>query len=247
MTRNIRISPFDRSLKILARDHPEIFLKLILKGDDEAVHVAIRENPEVNLAEKRLDYAFLITMKSGEKLVLLFEFLFLPERGSLRDYYVKHGLMTAISDDPVIPVVFYFSEGSSKQLELRYIVESGELRNSFQFEGVNLNEYKKQIRDGELREFAPFLPIFEGGANEKLLSEVKELVLREPDSKKRANLLSIAMTIACRYMDKDLLKEYFKEEMDMLREASIVEEWVEEGGSKGDLPRNTPKGPRGRC
>ena len=233
MTRKIQISPFDRSLKILARDHPEIFLKLIFKGDDEAVHVALRENPEVNLAEKRLDYAFLITMKSGEKLVLLLEFLFLPERGSLRDYYIKHGLMTAISDDPVILVVFYFSERGSKDLESKYAIEAGGLSNSFQFEAVNLNDYKKQIHDGKLRELAPFLPILEGRANEELLSEVKEMVLREPDSKKRANLFSIAMTIACRYMDKDLLKEFFKEEMEMLRQASFVEEWIEEGVQKG--------------
>ncbi len=65
------------------------------------------------------------------------------------------------------------------------------------------------------------------------MSEVKDLVLREPDPKKRANLLSIAMTIACRYMDKNVLKDYFKEEMEMLREASIVEEWLEEGVQKG--------------
>lgn len=226
MIRKMEIAPFDRSLKILARDHPEIFLKLILKGDDEVVDVAVRENPEVNLAEKRLDYAFLITTKSGEKLVLLLEFLFLPERGNLRKYYIKHGLMTAISDDPVILAVFYFSEGGSKELDLRYVMEAGGLRNSFQFEGVNLNEYKKQIEDGDLREFAPFLPILEGGVDERILSEVKGLVLREPDAKKRANLLSIAITIACRYMDKEILKEYFKEEMDMLRQASIVEEWV---------------------
>ena len=233
MTRKIPISPFDRSLKILARDHPEIFLKLILKGNDEAVHVAVRENPEVNLAEKRLDYAFLITMKSGEKLVLLLEFLFLPERGSLRDYYIKHGLMTAISDDPVILVVFYFSEGGSKELESKYAIEAGGLRNSFHFEGVNLNKYKKQIEDGELREFAPFLPILEGRVDERILSEVRSLVLREPDAKKRANLFSIAITIACRYMDKEILREYFKEEMDMLRQASFVEEWIEEGVQKG--------------
>ncbi len=234
MTRNIRIAPFDRSLKILARDHPEIFLKLILHGD-EVVDIAVQENPEVNLAEKRLDYAFLVTMKSGEKLVLLLEFLFLPERGNLREYYVKHALMTAISDDPVILVVLYFSEGGAKGLDLRYVVEAVGLRNFFEFEGVNLNEYKKQIRDGELREFAPFLPILEGGANEKLLSEIRELVLSEPDSKKRANLFSIAITIACRYMDKHFLKEYFREEMEMLRQASIVEEWIDEGVQKGIL------------
>ena len=141
--------------------------------------------------------------------------------------------MTAISDDPVILVVFYFSEGGSKELVSKYAIEAGGLKNSFQFEAVNLNECKNQIYDGELREFAPFLPILEGGANERVLSEVKDLVLREPDPKKRANLLSIAMTIACRYMDKNVLKDYFKEEMEMLREASIVEEWLEEGVQKG--------------
>lgn len=95
------------------------------------------------------------------------------------------------------------------------------------------NEYKKQIPDGELREFAPFLPILEGRVDERILSEVKGLVLREPDVRKRANLFSIAITIACRYMDKEMLREYFKEKMEMLRQASFVEEWIEEGVQKG--------------
>ena len=53
------------------------------------------------------------------------------------------------------------------------------------------------------------------------------------DDKERADLLSIALTLALRYFKKDWLREYFKEEMAMIKETDFFEEWIEEGIQKG--------------
>jgi hypothetical protein len=51
--------------------------------------------------------------------------------------------------------------------------------------------------------------------------------------KRRADLYSLAVTVCARYLDKNLLWEYFREELEMIKESEIVEEWIQEGIEKG--------------
>ena len=45
----------DRSLKILARQYPEAFIKIAL-GSIESIVFETIENPEINIPERRLDF-----------------------------------------------------------------------------------------------------------------------------------------------------------------------------------------------
>jgi len=86
---------------------------------------------------------------------------------------------------------------------------------------------------GELKELAPLLILLTREKNEEVLARSKELILESQDKKWQANALSLAVTVAGRYFPKDFLLKFFKEEMKMLQEASIVQDWINEGIEKG--------------
>jgi predicted transposase YdaD len=66
-----------------------------------------------------------------------------------------------------------------------------------------------------------------------LLREERELIRQEPDERKRADLLALAVTIATRYFDKAFLWRFFREELEQMREATFVEDWIQEGIEQG--------------
>ena len=97
----------------------------------------------------------------------------------------------------------------------------------------HLNEYIKEIESGEYYEFAPLLPLLKAGADKDILNIVKGLIEKEPDLKIRADLYSAAITIAGRYLNKDFLWKFFKEEIEMIKESAIVQDWIDEGMERG--------------
>ena len=90
-----------------------------------------------------------------------------------------------------------------------------------------------RIESGELFEFSPLLPLLKMKADPGTLAEVKSLIELEPDSKRRSDLYSLAVTISGRYLEKDILWNHFKEELQMIRESEVVQEWIDEGIQKG--------------
>ena len=60
--------------------------------------------------------------------------------------------------------------------------------------------------------------------DESVLTRERELILREADEEKRADLLACAVTLAARYFDKDFLWRFFREEVEMFRETEFLEE-----------------------
>jgi predicted transposase YdaD len=54
------------------------------------------------------------------------------------------------------------------------------------------------------------------------------LILQEPDARKRASLLACAVTIGGRYFEKAFLWRFFREEVEMMKEATFIEEWLAE-------------------
>ena len=70
--------------------------------------------------------------------------------------------------------------------------------------------------------------------DEALLRKERELILGEPDAQKRADLLALAVTVASRYFDRAFLWRFFREELEQKREATFVEEWIQEGLRQGE-------------
>lgn len=131
---------------------------------------------------------------------------------------------------PVIGVILYLKKGSYRE---GYQIELCGNKNQYLFQTIRLWEYKEEIETGKRKELAPFLILFTDQANEEILRKEKELIMQVEDEKERADLLSIAMTLAFHYFKESWVKEYFKEEMQMIKTANIVQEWIDEGMQKG--------------
>ncbi|TDA70070.1 MAG: hypothetical protein D9V47_03415 [Clostridia bacterium] len=104
---------------------------------------------------------------------------------------------------------------------------------TFPYLVIRLWEYAEAIASGELRELAPLLILLTEEKEEKVLARSRELILASRDEKWRANALSAAITVARRYFPKELLLKFFREELRMLHEADIVQDWINEGFEKG--------------
>ena len=225
-----KVDRYDRSLKILARLYPKIFLSLLI--DPETIKVTV-ENPEINIPEKRGDYAWKVS--DGDKeAYFIFEFQFRASQDALRRAYIKCALLHETCDLPVIGVILYLTRNS---YQAKYEVSFHGCTNHYLFETIRLWEYKEEIEAGRRKELAPFLVLMTDHPDEEVLSREKELIMQVKDDKERADLLSIALTLALRYFKEDWLREYFKEEMAMIKTAHIFEEWFEEATQKG-----TPEG-----
>ena len=224
---NKRVNVYDRSLKILARRYPEIFLGLVIDSvEDMEIMV---DNPEINIPEKRGDYAWRVN--DGEKeAYFIFEFQLKGDQASLRRAYVKCALLHEASGLPVIGVILYFKEGAYKE---SYDVEFHGNINRYYFKTIKLWEYKEEIASGRKKELAPFLVLMENNPGEEVLRKEEELIKRVEDEKERADLLSIAITLAFHIIKKEWVLEYFKEEMKMIKESGIVQEWIDEGIQQG--------------
>ncbi|MBC7326103.1 MAG: hypothetical protein H5T99_12455, partial [Moorella sp. (in: Bacteria)] len=226
------VNVFDRSVKALARRYPEPFVRVAL-GSLEDLSVETIENPEINLPEKRLDFVYGLRQE-GREYILHLEFQLehradVPER-----MFTYNALLTASYDRPVLSAVIYLERRSYARLPQEYAVEfRGRIVHTFPYLVVRLWEYAEAISSGQLKELAPLLILLTEEKDEKVLARSRELILAGRDEKWRANALSCAITVARRYFPKDLLLKFFREELEMLQEADIVQDWINEGFQKG--------------
>jgi predicted transposase/invertase (TIGR01784 family) len=222
-----KIDPYDRSLKVMARHYPQIFFSLLI---DPAKEMEIMvDNPEINLPEKRSDYVWRV--KDGEQEGYFnFEFQLKPDREALKSAYTKCALLHEATGLPVIGVILYITRGACRE---EYEIELFGIKNHYHFRIIRLWEYKEEIESGKRKELAPFLVLFADHPDEEVLRKEKELIMQIDDEKERADLLSIAMTLAFHYFQESWVKEYFKEEMQMIKTANVVQEWIDEGIQQG--------------
>ncbi len=68
---------------------------------------------------------------------------------------------------------------------------------------------------------------------EAVLHQEKELILQETAPQKRADLLATVVMIASRYFDLDWLWEFFREEVEQMRQSGFITDWIEEGLQQG--------------
>lgn len=227
----------DRSLKVLAREYPDAFVRLTLGQlgiEGQGWRLQFLENPEVNIPEKRLDSVY--QLKLGHKEYLLHLEFQLHHQPDMPERMFKYAaFLTESYGLPVIPVAIYLERANYNNLPQAYVVELNNLVvTSFTYQVVKLWDYYEAISQGRLKEFAPLLSMLAEKKDVSVLYRTKELILAEPDSRRRADSLSIALTVAERYFDRETLMRLFREEILMyVKESSFVQEWYNEGVEKG--------------
>jgi hypothetical protein len=224
------VNPYDRSAKVLFQKRPLDFLRLVLP-DLQAGQIRI-ENPELNIAERRADHVCIL----DERTAAAVEFMIEPDPRELRSFFTKAGMLAAALDRDVLLLVYYLTAGGYANLPAEYRVSHGPLEQGYRFTAIPLWEHAAAIHAGQLRALVPFLSLWTDEAHLKAetLATVRQLALQEPDMRIRQDLLSIAVTVAGRTIhDKKWLLEFFREEWTMIKESTIVDDWIQEGVQKG--------------
>jgi predicted transposase YdaD len=239
-------SLIDRTLKALIRRVPAAFFRLVGAVVDPAA--ISPEDVTVILPEYRADHVLKVGGEDDPgRWALHVEFQLEPDARVLRGWFLKNAALTAQLDRPVILAAIYLTRGNYATFPVAYAAEAGGLSNQYSFPGIRLWEHAARIRNGELRELAPLLVLCEDTPGEDVLREERALILGlDAPQPLRSELLALAITVGTRYFARELLQTLFREELQMLKEASFVEEWLNDALEQG-LQRGLQQGEdRGR-
>jgi len=225
------INIFDRTLKIMARNHAATFLKLAFPEQPIRLTGTL-QNVELSLPVRPVDFVHKVIYQGDEYLFHL-EFQLkhndeLPQRTFITSAELTHQF-----DLPVLTVILYL-QPREKDIPSSYVTQLGKtVINEFKYPVIKLWEYVDEIRQGNYRELAPLLVMLVSQPDETLLAEERTLILQEADEQKRADLLAAAVAVASRYFATDFLWLFFREELEMLKQVTFIEEWITEGVEKG--------------
>jgi hypothetical protein len=119
-----------------------------------------------------------------------------------------------------------------------YEDELGGLTNAHRFVRILLWEHEERIRSGELKELAPFMPLFYDVPDPSILEVANQLIETVADPQQRLELKSIGAIIASRYFGEEIIKQYLRLEFYMIRETTIFKEWFDQSRAEGEISGN---------
>lgn len=190
------------------------------------------ENVELALPVRPVDFVHRVQHEDQEYILHL-EFQLEHSAGFPARMCLYHGALTEQFNRPVLSLALYLKPRKA-QIPNEYTVRLGEKAiNRFTYPVLRLWDYVDDIQSGKYRELAPLLVMLVQKPDEALLNLERNLVLAEPELKKRADLLSLAVTVAARYFEKDFLWRFFREELEIMREATFIDDWIQEGIEEG--------------
>lgn len=226
-----KINLFDQTLKIIARNYAATFLRLAFP--DKPIHLlGTVENVELVLPIRPVDFVHRVAHENQEYILHL-EFQLEHEPSFPRRMGLYHNLLAEQFNLPVLSLALYLKPRKAT-IPNEYLVQLGEQTiNRFAYPVLRLWDYVDDIRAGKFRELAPFLVMLVDKADTTVLHAERDLILAETEQKKRVELLSLAVPIAARYFDKNFLWRFFREELDMLKGTSFIDDWIQEGVEKG--------------
>ncbi|RLC74005.1 MAG: hypothetical protein DRI61_17390 [Chloroflexi bacterium] len=223
---------FDRVLKVLARDYPRAFLEVAFPEVPFRL-IDRLQNVELGLPTRRVDFVHRLLDPDGSEYLFHIEFQTRHDAAVPRNLFIYSALLTAQFDLPVISTVFYVMPRRKVLPESYEVKWQDVVFNRFRYRVVKLWEYEAEIKEGRWPELAPLLLVLAEEPTEELLRRERDLILRERDAKRRADLLACAIIIGSRYFERDFLWQFFREEVKAMREATIIEEWIKEGEERG--------------
>ena len=225
------INIFDRTLKIIARNHALTFLRLAFPGQDIRL-LGVVENVEISLSVKPVDFVHRVAL-GDEECILHLEFQLEHQADLPQRTFITSAELTDLFKEPVLSLVLYLKPRQTP-IPNEYRSRIGEMTvNRFSYPVLKLWDYMTSIRQGELRELAPMLLMLVNDPDVELLAEERALILQEPNTQKRADLLAAAVAIGSRYFDSNFLWKFFSEEVEQMKKVSFIEDWIEQGVEEG--------------
>lgn len=224
---------FDRSLKVLARRAAPAFFRPA--GLDVRPDQIRTTDVSINLPEHRADQVFLIGGHDDpDRWAMHLEFQLQPDPRVLPGWFLKNAALTVQLGLPVLLVVTYLTRSGRATFPGAYTAARGAVTNQFRFHTIYLWEHTNRIRGGELAELAPLLLLCEEEASEVTLHQERELILGlDTTPAMGADLLAVAAMVGSRYFARELIQAVVREELEMLKEGSFIQDWIEEALEKG--------------
>ena len=220
---------------------PDCFLDLIF-GKKREVKLKEVTDPQINVPELRADKALLV--KENRKVFgLICEAMIQPDRSELPAYAFKAMGLQYVSKHPALVVIVYLEKGKYATFPSGFENKVGGLSTGVWFTKILLWEHESRILSGELKELAPFLPLFHKDPDPGLIEVQKRLLTQVTDPKLQADLLANAMVVDVRAFGMKVVLAKFKKELNMLKETSLVKGWLAESLQEG-LRKGERKGER---
>ncbi len=201
-------------------------------GRERSVKLRGVEDAQIQIPEHRADKVWRIVDGSKEGYLLL-EAILQPARRDFRKLNLKNAAAQVFFNAPVITVLVYLQRGEYATFPESYKDELGGLCNDHCFARVLLWEHADRIRGGELKELAPFLPLFEKDPGPEVLQQMNSIIETVPDLEQRLELKSLGAIIAARSFSEELIKQYLTLELYMIRETTVFSEWLDQAEAKG--------------
>jgi hypothetical protein len=221
----------DRAVKVVCGRHPNSFLDLFY-GSNRVVKLVGVEDTQLQIPEHRADKIWRVHDGKKEGCIL-FEAILQPDRRSFRGINLKNAAVHAALKIPVISVLVYLQKGRYRTFPDSYEHKIGDLLNRHSFVRIKLWEHEERIRNGELKELAPFLPLFYDDPPVEVLEAVDTLIEAFEDEEQRTELKGVAAIVASRKFAKGLILQTLKLELSMIREKTIFSEWFDKAHEEG--------------
>jgi hypothetical protein len=225
----------DRAFKTVLALKPDCVMNLLFGSQRQTVLKEITD-PQINVPELRADKALVIE-DCGKTCYLLCEAMIQPDRSELPTFALKALGMQYMLGKPVIVVIVYLEKGKYTAFPESFENRVGHLSNQFVLAKILLWEHEARILSGELKEFAPFLPLFYEQPDPGLMDVQQSLLAQISDPKLHADLIATAIVVDIRTWGTQLVLAKFAKEVNMLKETSVVQDWLtqsqQEGWQKG--------------
>ncbi len=221
----------DHAVKVVCAWHPNCFLDLFY-GRERKVVLKCVEDAQIPIPEHRADKVWRIYDGAREGCVML-EAITTPDRRDFCRFNLKNAALQINLDLPVITILVYLERGKYATFPDGYEHELGGLSNSHRFARILLWEHEDRIRSGELKELAPFLPLFYTDPEPDILEVENQLLEAVTEPEQRLELKSIGAIIASRHFSEAIIKQYLKLEFPMIRETTIFTEWLDQRYNEG--------------
>lgn len=231
--------PIDASVKALLRRVPEVMVRL---AGIEPVPERIRfEDTAINLPEYRADHVLILGAAGDEdRGALHFEHQLRPDPDKIPGWELKRCALRAHLNMPVVLVVLYLEKGDRATFPNRSTDTLCGLRNEFEFASIRLWEHADRIRDGDLWELAPLLVLCEDNPGEDTIrTELRIIQNSGADDATQAYLLAVALRVGGRRLPRPLLEAIFRKELPMVKGATIIDDWIQEGEARGEARGET--------
>ncbi|MCC2667644.1 MAG: hypothetical protein K0Q72_115 [Armatimonadetes bacterium] len=225
--------PIDESMKALLRSYPEALFRLA--GCPVAGGLLRMEDTAINVPEQRADHVFVVQNEAGgPEGAVYVEYQLQPRSELLPTWFAKAGALGRQLGLPVLLLVVYLEKGKRTRFPDEYSVNIAGLSSQYRFPAVRLWEHAERIRSGELWPLAPLLVLCEDNPGAHTLREELALIDQSGASpEEQAELLAVALRVAGRMLSRELVEAVFREELPMVRGATIIDDWIAEGKEVG--------------